>query len=87
MVSAAIVDHFDELLGRLLPWCLHCRSLGQLHIRHHELDDILFGERGHLLVLYGSVSALHAGGQVLVAAFSQGLYALIVLDAWVGKRG
>ena len=37
--------------------------------------------------MLGSVHALHARGQVLKAASSQRVYALIVLDAWVIEGG
>ena len=86
VVSAVIVDHVDELLSWLLRGCLHCHSLGYHQIRHHVLADLLLGESGHPLVL-GSVHALHARGQVLKASSSQGVYALIVLDAWVVQGG
>lgn len=86
MVSAVIVDHVDELLNWLLPWCLHGHRLGYHQIRHHILADLLLGERGHPLVL-GSVHALNASGQVLIAASSQRVYTLIVLDALVVKGG
>ena len=87
VVSTVIVDHVDELLNWLLPWCLHGHSLGYHQIRHHVLADLLLGECGHPLMVLGPVHALHAGGQVLEAASSQGVYALIVLDAWVVEGG
>jgi len=86
VVSAVIVDHVDELLSWLLGRCLHGHSLGYHQIRHHVLADLLLGESGHPLVLR-PVHALHASGQVLKAPSPQGVYALIVLDAWVVQGG
>lgn len=51
LVSAVIVDHVDELLSRLLCWCLNGNSLGYHKIRHHVLGNLLLGETGNPLVL------------------------------------